>query len=247
MAAQSRTLSGDEIGRICGIDHARGSRREPIARIVGHKEFWGLPFRLSPETLVPRPETRNDCRSRAGGDRSSDALAKSLRVADLGTGSGALLLALLLELPRAIGIGTDLSVAALATAHDNALHSGSYRTLRCSSRAISGRRSTGGFDLVVSNPPYVATAEHRRRCRPRCATTIRVLLLTAAATALTLIGNRADAARLLAAGGRLVLEIGAGQANMVAAIMPGRGLVNESPPRADLAGIDRALTFRLRS
>jgi release factor glutamine methyltransferase len=244
-AAQLRILSGDEIGRIAALI-TRRLHREPVARIVGQKEFWGLPLRLSPETLVPRPETEIVVEAALTALRASDSRRKSLRVVDLGTGSGALLLALLSELPTAFGIATDLSVAALATAHDNALHLGLAG--RCAFVACQfGDALTGGFDLVVSNPPYVATAgiaslpAEVRDHDPH----------------LALDGGRdgldayrriaADAARLLPPDGWLVLEIGAGQANMVAAIMRAAGMVNDSPPRPDLAGIDRALTFRLRS
>jgi release factor glutamine methyltransferase len=93
---------------------------EPVARIIGEKEFWGLPLQLSSATLVPRPDTETVVELalellRAGGD-----LNRPLRIADLGTGSGAILLALLSELPAAQGFGTDISQAALQTAAANA-------------------------------------------------------------------------------------------------------------------------------
>ena len=244
-AAQSRILSGDEIGRIAEFI-TRRLHREPVARIVGQKEFWGLPFRLSPETLVPRPETETVVEAALAALGSSDSHRKNLRIVDLGTGSGAVLLALLSDLPAAFGVATDVSIAALTTAHDNAMRLGLAE--RCAFVACQfGEALTDGFDLVVSNPPYVASAG--------------IALLPAEVRDhdphLALDGGRDgldayrrianDAARLLRSNGRLVLEIGAGQAHMVAATMRVAGLVNDSPPCPDLAGIDRALTFRLRS
>src|SRR5580658_11091035 len=118
-AAATRRLGADEENAIAAL----ASRRltgEPVARILGYKEFWSLPLRVDAATLVPRPETETVVEAAlaaidAGGPRS-----RTLRIADLGTGSGALLLALLTELPNAFGIGTDTSFGALDVARDNA-------------------------------------------------------------------------------------------------------------------------------
>lgn len=126
---------------------------EPVARIVGEREFWGLPFALSPETLVPRPDTETVVETALGllPDRQAPLL-----MADFGTGSGCLLVALLHELPRAVGLGVDLSLGALETARRNAQANGvGERSLFALSHwadAIAGR-----FDLIVSNPPYIAS------------------------------------------------------------------------------------------
>ena len=136
----------------------RRSGGEPVARITGVKEFWGLPLRVTPSTLVPRPDTETVVEVALGLIDAGGSRRRALRIADLGTGSGALLLALLSELPHALGIATDLSAAALETARDNA------RRLKLEARALFlagdfGAALKGGFDLVVVNPPYIASGE----------------------------------------------------------------------------------------
>jgi release factor glutamine methyltransferase len=242
-AAQSRILSGDETGRIAALI-TRRLQREPVARIVGQKEFWGLPLFLSPETLVPRPETEIVVEAALAAINSSDRRRERLRMADLGTGSGALLLALLTELPTAFGIATDLSVAALTTAHDNALRLGLAE--RCAFVACQfGDALNGGFDLVVSNPPCIATAGIAM-LPPEVRDHDPHVALDGGHDGLDSYRRiAAGTARLLRPGGWLVIEIGAGQADRVASIMRAAGLIGDSPARPDLAGIDRALTFRL--
>src|SRR5437764_317181 len=150
-----RMLSVEESSIVDALA-ARRLAGEPVARIVGWKEFWGLPFRLDPSTLVPRPETETVVETAL-----AQVKAKShepLRIADLGTGSGAILAALLSELPHAVGVGTDLSVAALTLARENcrALGLGARAGfVACSFGAALGR----GFDLVVSNPPYIKSGD----------------------------------------------------------------------------------------
>lgn len=181
---------------------------EPVARIVGGREFWGLPFVLSPETLVPRPDTETVVETALSllPDRQAP-----LRIADFGTGSGCLLVALLHELPRATGLGIDLSFGALETARRNAWANGvGERSSFVQSRwadALAGR-----FDLIVSNPPYIASSviptldrevrEHDPRLAldggPDGLEPYRVLL--------------AESQRLLSPGGLLVVEIGYDQA-----------------------------------
>jgi release factor glutamine methyltransferase len=144
---------------------------QPVARITGRKEFWSFEFRVTPATLVPRPETETvvEATLAAIGDRS-----RALRVADFGTGTGALLLAILSELPNATGFGTDISADALVTAHGNAMR------LKLTHRAQFvlcdyGAALGGPFDVVVSNPPYVVSGS-----LPKFATTIRALRSMAA-------------------------------------------------------------------
>src|SRR4051794_172074 len=150
-------LSSEEVQRLEALAERRLAG-EPVARILGAKEFWGLELQLSADTLVPRPDTETvvelalDHLS-AGGD-----LNRPLHIADLGTGSGAILLALLSELPEAYGVGTDISTAALQTARDNAC------ALRLGARtgfvACSYESALSGcFDLIVSNPPYIPSAD----------------------------------------------------------------------------------------
>ncbi len=130
---------------------------EPVARILGCKEFWSLPLRVDAATLVPRPETETVVEAAlaaidAGGPRS-----RELRIADLGTGSGALILALLSELPNAFGVGTDASIQALVVARDNARRLALTRAKFIACNMAAALR--GPFDAIVSNPPYIASGD----------------------------------------------------------------------------------------
>jgi release factor glutamine methyltransferase len=212
---------------------------EPVARLVGRKEFWGLEFQLGPDTLVPRPETELLVETALAAARAM-APEDGLRIADLGVGSGAILLALLSELPAASGIGTDRSFGALVTARANA------QRLALASRAsfaVShfGEALAGGFDLVVSNPPYVASgdiaslAPDVRDHDPRAA-------LDGGPDGLDAFrAIAADASRLIRPRGRLGVELGAGQAAAAGAIFAAAGLRPIGPLRHDLAGIPRVL------
>jgi release factor glutamine methyltransferase len=217
---------------------ARRLRREPVARIVGRKEFWGLELRINEATLVPRPETETVVEAALAAADAGGARGRPLRILDLGTGSGALLLALISELPNAQGVGTDISVPALSMARENAGRLGLAQRARFVASDF-GTALAGGFDLVVSNPPYIASAEidtlpPEVRHDPRNA-------LDGGADGLSCYRAIArDARRLLAPAGHLIVEIGFGQAAPVAALLAGAGLA-PSPPRADLAGISRAL------
>lgn len=243
-AAQSRVLTGTEIEAIAALV-TRRLDREPVARILGQKEFWGLPLHLSADTLVPRPETEIVVEAAlAAIERiSPQARRQALHVADLGTGSGAILLALLTEMPSAFAIGTDLSLAALATARGNAILLD--LAARCAFVASHyGAALNGCFDLAVSNPPYIATADisglppEVRRHDPR-------LALDGGTDGLDAYRAIAgDAKRLVRPGGLLVVEVGAGQAGPVTAILEKAGLASAASPRPDLAGIARAVTFQ---
>lgn len=217
---------------------ARRIGREPVARILGVKEFWGLPLRLGAATLVPRPETETVVEAALAALDTGGPRTRALRIADLGTGSGALLLALLSELPDARGVGTDLSTAALAVARDNAGRTG----LAARAYFVAGDFGAplkGGFDLVVVNPPYIASAEIAAlspevRHDP-------LLALDGGRDGLDCYRAIAsDTRRLLKPTGHLVLELGIGQGAAVKAMMDAEGLV-AGTARHDLAGIPRAL------
>jgi release factor glutamine methyltransferase len=237
-----RKVTSSERAAVAALARRRLAH-EPVARILGVKEFWGLPLRLNDETLVPRPETETvvEAALAALGPRRQHAL----RIADLGTGSGALLLALLSECPAALGTGTDLSERAIGCARRNA------HALRLYERAFFavcnyGAALKGSFDLVVSNPPYVRRSD--------IATLQPEVRLFDPARALDggddgLHGYRAitaDAGRLLAPGGLIVVEFGAEQAGTVAALFSVAGLAVESL-HPDLSGEARALLARRRS
>jgi release factor glutamine methyltransferase len=238
VGASQRPLSKSEALAVTALA-ARRQAREPVARLVGVKEFWDLELAVTPAVLVPRPDTETVVEAALAACRS-----RGVRLlADLGVGSGALLLALLSEFGDAFGIGTDRSTAALDTACVNARR----HVLLPRSAFVAcdyGSALTGGFDLVVSNPPYIPTnhiatlAPEVRDFEPRAA-------LDGGNDGLDAYrAIAADAGRLLAPGGALVLELGIGQADMVAGVLAAAGLSVESPVRTDLAGIPRALTAR---
>jgi release factor glutamine methyltransferase len=237
VAADATPLTGPDCARIAGLARRRLAR-EPVSRIIGEKEFFSLSFALGPEVLVPRPETEILV------ETALQALPPDprgeLRIADLGTGSGAILLALLHARPDASGVGTDRSAAALRVAQANAVRLG--LAARAAFVACDFARALGApFDLLVSNPPYVARSDlpglepEVRDHDPRVA-------LDGGPDGLE--GYRqiaADAVRVLAPGGHLVVELGAGQGPAVAALFTRAGLLTAAPPRPDLCGIERAL------
>jgi release factor glutamine methyltransferase len=239
-AAGARSLVPEEREAIAALAHRR-LRREPVARILGCKEFWSLRLRVDAATLVPRPETETVVEAALGAIDARGARAPALRIADLGTGCGALLLALLSELPNAFGIGTDTSMRALMVARDNAGRLGLKRAafLACDMAAALG----GPFDVIVSNPPYVASGEidalapEVRDFDPRAALDGGTVGLDCYRTI------AATVPPLLAPGGVLVVELGAGQAPAVAALLAAAGLA-PSPAQTDLNGMARALQAR---
>lgn len=239
LAAAGEPLS-EAVQRQAGAVAARRLAGEPMGRIMGHREFWSLDFRLSPDTLEPRPDTECVVEAALAAVPERDA---PWRILDLGTGTGAILAALLAERPRAFGVAVDLAPGAAATARDNLARAG----LAARAAVIVahwGEALAGGFDLVVSNPPYIRSAdlaglspEVRLHDPPLALDGGRDGLAAYRAIA-------ADLPRLLAPGGAAVLELGAGQADAVAAVLEQAGLTPKGAPRRDLGGIDRALTAR---
>lgn len=237
-SAANRRLDAIEASELAALARRRLAR-EPLARIIGTKEFWGLNLRITSATLVPRPETETLVEAALAAIDAGGARARPLRIADLGTGSGAILLALLSELPHAFGIGTDTSFAALGVARENAARLGMLaRTgfVACDFCAALN----GGFDLVVANPPYIATGDiadlaPEIRHDPQSALDGGIDGLSAY-RAIT-----ADALRLINPGGDLVLELGFGQAKAVAKLLQLAGLA-PSPARTDLSSIPRVVS-----
>jgi release factor glutamine methyltransferase len=212
---------------------------EPVARILGRREFWGLPFVLSPETLVPRPDTETLVETVLDLIPSRQA---PLRIVDFGTGSGCILVSLLHELPNATGLGVDLSFGALVTARVNASANDVGR--RCHLAVSSWAEAiTGPFDLIVSNPPYIASAviptldEEVREHDPRLAldggpdglAPYRILLK--------------EAGRLLAPGGLLAVEIGYDQAEDLTSLAGVHGLEVVRVAH-DLSGTPRCIAMK---
>jgi release factor glutamine methyltransferase len=239
-AAPSRLVSTDEANAIAELTERRLAR-EPVARIVGWKEFWSLPLRIGAATLVPRPETETVVEAALAVVEKSGPRSRPLRIADLGTGSGAILLALLAELPNAFGLGTDISADALYVARDNARRLGLSRARFVACDLTAALR--GPFDLIVSNPPYIPTADIAALA-PEVRDFDPARALDGGSDGLDF--YRAIAAAvpaLLAPDGALVVELGAGQLDTVAALFAASGLA-PLPPRTDLSGVARALTAR---
>jgi release factor glutamine methyltransferase len=242
IAAAERRITTAEAARLEDAARRRVAG-EPVARIVGSREFWGLTLRLSAATLVPRPDTETVVELALEMLRPPADPERRLRIADIGTGSGAILLALLSELPDAYGVGTDINVAALQTASGNAVQ------LEMASRAAFvacdyAAALSGAFDLIVSNPPYIRSADI-----PGLSIEVRDYDPLDALDGGTdgLDAYRAlipQAARLLAPGGALVVEAGHGQSGEIQGLIDAAGLTCEQPPKADLAGIRRAVAGR---
>lgn len=214
----------------------RAGERVPVSRLVGEREFWSLPFRLSPATLDPRPDSETLVEAALGffPDR-----AAPVHLLDLGTGAGCLLLALLHELTGAWGLGTDRSAAALDTARDNASRLGLGDRARFAA-ADWAAPLHGRFDLVVSNPPYIERAAIGGLA-PEVARHDPALALDGGADGL-------DAYHVIAAAlpalvlprGVAILEIGHDQSDAVRALV-GQAGFDEIGVRRDLGGRPRCI------
>lgn len=212
--------------------------REPLDRILGHRGFWTLDLKLSPDTLSPRPDTE----TLVSLARDRAPARPALRLLDLGTGTGAILLALLAELPGATGLGTDIAEGAVATARENAAAAGLAG--RCTFAAGNwGEGLAGPFDIVVSNPPYIPAAEIAG-LEPEVRLHDPLRALDGGPDGLDAYRSLVpQTLGLLAPDGLLVLEIGIGQERDVCGIAAAAGF-RHLETRADLAGIARALAFR---
>ena len=224
---------------------ARRVRREPMAYILGEREFWGLPFKVSPAVLVPRPDSETVIETVLDllPDRS-----RKLRILDLGLGSGCLLLTLLREYPQATGVGIDASEAALAIAQANAealgvasrarLAAGDWRQTGWTDRLVD--QLEGPFDLLVSNPPYIESAAVDG-LMPEVAAHEPRLALDGGADGLAAYRIIVAASpALVVPGGWAIVEVGAGQAPAIASLFAAAGLAPR-PSRRDLGGIERVV------
>lgn len=220
---------------------ARRVGREPMAYILGEREFWGLPFKVSPAVLVPRPDSETVIETVLDllPDRS-----RKLRILDLGLGSGCLLLTLLREYPQATGVGIDASEAALAVAQANAEALGVASRARLATgdwrQAGWTDRLEGPFDLLVSNPPYIESVAVEG-LMPEVARHEPRLALDGGADGLAAYRIIAAALpALVVPGGWAIVEVGEGQAPEIASLFAAEGLVPR-PSRKDLGGIERVV------
>ncbi len=231
-----RPLSADQSAELDRL-LIRRERREPISHILGVKGFWKIMLRVTPEVLTPRPETETIL------DVVLELYAQAARfsVLDLGVGSGAILLAILTERPGAMGLGVDVSEEALAVARENAANLG----LAGRAALLRGDWTAGladeGFDLVVSNPPYIRSGDlagldpEVRDHEPR-------LALDGGPDGLTAYRRLAEEIpRVLRPGGRFALEIGWDQGAAVAALFTDAGAQGVRIVR-DLGDRDRVVT-----
>jgi len=240
-SAIERGRGNADIASLCESLISRRAAREPLAYITGRKEFWSLDFEVGPGVLIPRPETETiieqalaffpDC-------------AAPLKVLDLGTGTACLLVAFLKEFPNARGLGIDRSKEARAYALRNVVRHGFAE--RCEIRGGDWDEAIAGpYDAVLSNPPYIMTAD-LAALEPEVAYE-PVLALDGGPDGLSAYRALGPAlARLQSPSGRAFLEIGAGQSNEVGAVLARCGLVvNKVAP--DLAGIPRVLLVKRKS
>ena len=239
IAAPQRPL-GSSAARLAEMA-ARRLVGEPISRILGRREFWSMNFTVTPDTLDPRPDT--ETLIEAAVDLFKARRQEPLRIVDFGTGTGAILAALLKEFPNARGVGVDLSAAAAQVARANLARLGFDARAQV---VVSDWDAAleGEFDLIASNPPYIPAADiaglaqEVREHDPR-------LALEGGVDGLDAYRRLAMvAARRLAPGGLALFEVGVGQAEAVAALCRSAGL-EPAPARMDLAGIARvAPAFR---
>lgn len=214
---------------------------EPVHRILGFREFYGLKFSLSPETLEPRPDTETLVDLVLPFVREVTGREGTCRILDLGTGTGAIPLALLSQVPQAVAVGADISEGALATARQNAEQLGlADRFTALESDWFS--KISGSFHLIVSNPPYIRSNEIDA-LQPEVSGFDPLLALDGGDDGL-------DAYRIIAAGvaahlepgGKVALEIGFDQRTSVADIFGKAGYALVAAGN-DLAGNDRVLIF----
>jgi release factor glutamine methyltransferase len=248
LAQPERTLTDEEQRRIDDL-LARRMKREPMARILGSREFWGLDFRLNEATLIPRPESETLIEAALAGigglgfgiGKGETLTPKSLtpRLLDLGTGSGCLLLALLHELPNATGLGIDAAPRALEQAQANAENLG--MTSRATFKFGDWMQNIEErFDIIISNPPYIAASDipalmpEVRDFDPR-------LALDGGADGLDIYRKLIpELPHHLNPNGIAVFEVGQGQADAVQKLFLAAGFKNVST-RKDLGGIERCV------
>ena len=233
-------IDAEQLARFAALV-ARREKREPVSRILGQREFWSMTFALNGATLDPRPDS--EALVEAALAQIEDP-TRPIRIVDLGTGSGCLLIALLSELPQAVGVGVDISREALHQARQNGLtHDVDGR---CDWRQVdllqSGWVDAIGvrFDLVIANPPYIPVGA-KSQLAPEVSKYDPQQALFAGEDGLDfyrVIMNSLH--NLLQPAGAVVLEVGMDQAAPVTSLLRAHGMVVH-PPWHDLAGVARVV------
>jgi release factor glutamine methyltransferase len=247
LARPERPLSPEEAESV-GRCIARRVAREPVSRIVGERDFYGQSFAISPATLDPRPDSETLIGAALELTASEGWLARPLRILDVGTGSGCLLLTLLAELPGALGIGTDISVAALDVARANARQLGmAHRAQWLAGDALEAVR--GQFDILISNPPYIRTGQIAG-LEPEVRCYDPALALDGGEDGLRFFHRLVAGMGNVVVDGWVVLEVGHDQADVVAALLasrwPATGAAGIRFYR-DVAGKRRCVAARTRN
>jgi release factor glutamine methyltransferase len=239
-----KPLTGEELARFRELVRRRAGR-EPVAYITGEKEFWSLPLKVTPEVLIPRPET--ECLVEAalavflkkeGGD--------PVRILDLGTGSGAIILALAAERPHDVLVAIDRSPSALAIAQENAELNGLASRIRFLNGDWFGPLDPEGeaFDLIVSNPPYIQR-EELEHLQPEIRRFEPVSALDGGPDGIDCLAHIIlNAPRYLRPSGCLLLEIGHDQNSLLEAVVRRAGCYEEAVFLKDYSGLDRVLKVR---
>jgi release factor glutamine methyltransferase len=243
LACPERLLSAEQFDTLHAFV-ARRARREPVSRILGVRHFYGRPFAISPATFDPRPESETlvsvalDLVHREGLSR------RPLRILDLGTGSGCLLVTLLCELPEARGVGSDVSAAALEVARANARSFGVAD--RAQWLAADGLENVPGiFHLLVANPPYVRTSEiadlelEVRAFDP-------ITALDGGADGLAVYRRVAPRIPRAVPAGWFLCEVGLDQAAEIAALLAASSRTAQISTHRDLAGRQRCVAMKTR-
>lgn len=236
-------VDDDERGRFRALVKRRGDG-EPVAYLVGAREFFSLPFTVTKDVLIPRPETEGLVVRTL--DLGKPAAAP--RIVDVGTGSGAIAVAVAKRLPAATLAASDLSAAALAVARANAdRHGVADRIEFVEADLLAHPRLAGPWDVIVSNPPYVREDEFAalprdvRDHEPRGA-------LVAGPTGIEVVARlAAEAAERLAPGGWLLVEIGPSTVAAAEAALAGEPGLEPGPTLKDMAGLPRIVQARRRA
>jgi len=223
---------------------ARRTRREPSAYIVGVREFWGLDFAVTPAVLIPRPETEFIVEEALALLRSRDPASGHVRVADIGTGSGCVAVAVAFETPGCRLTASDVSEQALAVARGNAVRHGvADRIEFVATSYLDG--IDGTFEVMTANPPYVKDGD-----KPALSPGVRhepeVALFGGAEGLRDIAGVLDTAADKLTPGGWLVMEFGYGQEQSVETLVDARPALRLDHVRADLQGIPRTAIIQRR-